>query len=425
MKDRAMNISFIVTSFNIAPYIRQCLESLHDCVDAGDEVLIVDDGSDDETPEMIEAFIAAGGYGPDVPIRPIYLGANTPGGVGIPANIGLAEAQGEAVFFVDGDDWLVEPGFRACRRQFESQRPDILIGNYLEYDEKLKKSRSPADQARWGANGRGNLAEIRMQAIAMIAVPWRKFYRRDFLERHRFRFPEGKFFYEDNPFHWAVCIEAQTIAFCDSVLCQHRINRPGQTMSATGAQLAAFFTHYDTISALLDAANVAPRATERLAAVEWLLGNMAWHLERLNRTAFWDYATIAARSLRRIDAVLWQDAARGRFAGTAVLRAAEQLRKTDPEIVVALWFAERGHVYHEQINRKVDSLARDIRSVKDDLARLMADEFAALRKTAATQSTQLSALLAIREFEAMQSLLRIEGWPGRAEPEPGAPWDGA
>ena len=99
-----MTFSFIVTSWNIEDYISSCLHSLAACLRPGDQLIIVDDGSDDRTCEEIEAcFDMLSSRGAD--ILSVFLGTNTQGGVGIPANIGLAEATGEAIFVVDGDDF--------------------------------------------------------------------------------------------------------------------------------------------------------------------------------------------------------------------------------------------------------------------------------------------------------------------------------
>lgn len=241
-----MRLSFIVTSYDILPYIDRCLNSLAAVVQPGDRVILIDDGSEDGTANRV-AGRAAAGFGPGVSVLPVLFGTNTIGGVGIAANTGLIEALGEpgceGVFFVDGDDWLEPSGFRAARSVFAASEADVLLGNYEEYDEQ-SGSRRQADAGRWRrVPGLGDdLEAARDLALSMIAVPWRKFYRADFLRRHRLRFPEGRFFFEDNPFHWAVCLAAGHIAFHDAVLCYHRVNRPGQTMVSTGAELLSSST---------------------------------------------------------------------------------------------------------------------------------------------------------------------------------------
>jgi glycosyltransferase involved in cell wall biosynthesis len=396
----AMRVDFIVTTFDIAPYLGACLDSLRAVVRPGDAVIVVDDGSTDGTAEAVEAALAGPGWpedgnGPGVRRQAILIGANTPGGVGIPANIGLMHAGGEAVFFVDGDDWLDPAGFRAARAAFEranagGARADILIANYREHDEATGRDRAPADARRWIEVPRATGAAARRRlALSLIAVPWRKFYRRDFLVRHGLRFPEGRFFYEDNPFHWAVCLAAGTIAFADVTVCRHRINRPGQTMAATGVELTAFFDHYDTIRAMIRSGLPPGDAALEGAALDWLLAQMSWHVGRLAPAAWWPYAARAAAALAAPDAAVWAGAM-ARAKGTQVAGIAAALRAGDIAGVVGVWTAERAQ-------RKLEAV--------DDAIRRLAGDVAALRaKADATQGT-VEALARIAEFDALAALL--------------------
>ena len=388
-----MRFSFIVTTCNIESYVTRCLESLRPCLRAGDEVIVIDDASTDATPEAVRAFGAMLPAG--IGWQALYLGSNTPGGVGIPANLALERASGEGVFFVDGDDWLDAPGFIAARDRFEAGRDEILIANYLEFDERGGAFRGPADRSRWGAVPRVGPDPLarRLLALSMIAVPWRKFYRRDLLQRHRIRFPEGDFFYEDNPFHWQVCLNARGIGFHDRVLCYHRVNRPGQTMMAQGVELAAFFTHYRTIRSHLpaDADRSAPALAG--AAMRWIVANMSWHLPRLRPSAMWDYAAIAQPVLQGMDAGLWEAEVAPHYAGKQVGRAAAQLRALPLESVVLLWQAERQAA-------ETEAMRAQLRAALNRLDRLVEGQGRAEAR-AATTAAQISALAALEELRAL------------------------
>lgn len=388
-----MRLSFIVTSFDILPYVDTCLDSLAAVVRPGDRVIVVDDGSTDGTAEQVEARLAAG-FGEGVAGLAVLLGSNTIGGVGIGGNIGLSEALAdpdcEAVFFVDGDDWLEPAGFAAARTAFEHGGADILLGNYGEYDDLGKSFHRPADAARWAAvpNLAPGIEAARDLALAMIAVPWRKFYRADFLRRHGLRFPEGRFFFEDNPFHWAVCLAAERIDFHDTALCQHRVNRPGQTMASTGAELMVFFDHYETISALLPGQDVARAG----AALDWLLNNMAWHVDRLAPSTFWAYAGRAADVLARVPDPVWQGAAQ-RFAATQVGSIAGALRRGDVAGVVGAWFQQAGA---KALHAEMDSLRGEV------LARL--DACATMQDLVEQIDRRLQAQAEIARFAALSTL---------------------
>ena len=388
-----MTLSFIVTTYNIAAYIDQCLDSLLPCLRDGDEVIVVDDGSTDTTDLILERRIAAG-FGPGVATRLVALGTNTIGGVGIPANIGLSFASRDGVFFVDGDDFLEPAGFLACRAAFEASMPDILIANYLEHNDQTGATTRPADLNRWAnvSSVQGDTQAQRQLALSMIAVPWRKFYRRGFLTPD-IRFPEGDFFFEDNPFHWQVCRAATTIAFHDRVLCHHRINRPGQTMASTGVEFIAFFDHFDTITGQLTEAE----AHLRPAALEWLVNNMSWQIGRMHHGAFWAYAARAVQVLEGQREV-WLHI-RDQYAGSAIGGMVEGLVRGQIAGTVAAWMAERSQT----------NMARMETRLSAELGKLAAGEGQGEGQGGATLpmgrlSEQVQSLYLIAEFRALRAL---------------------
>lgn len=164
-----MAISFIVTTYNVAPYLPQCLNSLAEVALDGDQIILVDDGSTDDSAEILSHFAAHPPEGVD--IQRILLGTNTIGGVGIGANIGLAEATRDTVFFVDGDDWIDADGFRRARAQWGAETHDIMFTNYLEFDDTAGRSKPPADQDRWmSLRHSADPVTQRQQALNFIAV---------------------------------------------------------------------------------------------------------------------------------------------------------------------------------------------------------------------------------------------------------------
>lgn len=392
-----MTISFIVTTYNVLPYVDRCLESLAAIGQAGDEVIIVDDGSTDGTAEQVaeagnDLFATTG-----LRFQPILLGTNTMGGVGIGANIGMREARSDTVFFVDGDDWINVEGFQRARACWESRELDILVTNYLEHDERTGAAREPADSQKWHLLDPGlPLRQNRLQALSLIAVPWRKFYRRGLLEEHGLAFPEGDFFFEDNPFHWAVCLAAERIDYLDVTICHHRINRPGQTMVSNGAELAAFFQHFRTIRAFLPADD--PELHTALAL--WILGNMSWHLGRLAKVARLTYLQDAAEALKLIDDAIWNGPVRERLGQTRSWQMGSRLRAGDVWGVMDQWVTDefRGEMerMYKDLCRKLDNLGAAHKGVGDGV-RKQAEAIDSVR-------TRLQGLIAAERFRALKAL---------------------
>jgi glycosyltransferase involved in cell wall biosynthesis len=96
-------VSVVITTFNQAPYVVAALESVFSQTFERYEVIVVDDGSMDDTPRILEPFGS----------RIIYVRqANQ--GVAAARNTGVRYAKGELVAFLDGDD-LWEPAKLACQ----------------------------------------------------------------------------------------------------------------------------------------------------------------------------------------------------------------------------------------------------------------------------------------------------------------------
>ncbi|RPH42560.1 MAG: glycosyltransferase family 2 protein [Burkholderiales bacterium] len=115
-------VSVCVITYNQAPYIRQCLESLvAQQVEGGLEVIVGDDCSTDGTREIVREIAAAH---PDV-VRPILHETNI--GAGVHNYLAVhAAARGRYVAHVDGDDYAL-PGKLARQQAFLDAHPEVTV----------------------------------------------------------------------------------------------------------------------------------------------------------------------------------------------------------------------------------------------------------------------------------------------------------
>ncbi len=274
-------ISVIVTCFNVAEYIEQCLESVVSQTLRDLEIIVVDDGSTDGTSDIIRRYASV-----DSRIKGIFLPENTIGGVASAANAGLDVASGDFVGFVDGDDFVDRRMFEKLVDAALEHRTDLAMCKYLEYLEPTGKTREPAEQGKWVDVRNAGVIELGdtdsvVRVLGFIAVPWRKIYRRKFLEDNSIRFPVVDRFWEDNPFHWFSVISAESVAIVHEPLYFHRVGREGQTMSLEGSQYVKIFRHHETIRDWLTSRG----AFERFhpALFNWAIVQYEWVLNRLGR----------------------------------------------------------------------------------------------------------------------------------------------
>lgn len=290
-------LSIIVTTYNVAPYVGACMENLIKQSLDDIEIIVVDDGSNDETQAIINGFAQADGR-----IKTIFLGKNTIGGVATAANAGMDAAIGEYIGFADGDDLVDISMFYKLYDAAKKYDADVAICNYYVLDETTGSASPPADTRAWNRiSDRLSLdldVDSRQILLPIIAVPWRKIYRRDLLG-NSIRFPVGDYFYEDNPFHWRVILAARRAAIVDERLCWHRVNRVGQTMDAGGARLLRIFDHYDTIKNDLRDQGLEAEYDHVLLA--WVMAQMDWVSKRIPADLRPDLFTILRRIIGRHD----------------------------------------------------------------------------------------------------------------------------
>ena len=134
-------ISVIVPCFNSAAYMDHCIGSL---VNGWDdvEVLVIDDGSTDETPAKADKWQAEH---PNI-VRAIHQPNKGHGGA---VMAGLAAARGEFVYVVDSDDWLDDDAFSVTLSRLrelikQKQTIDLFIVNYV-YEHVLTGTRKVID----------------------------------------------------------------------------------------------------------------------------------------------------------------------------------------------------------------------------------------------------------------------------------------
>jgi len=113
-------ITALIDTYNHESFIAEAIESVlaQDFPAEDAEILVVDDGSTDSTPEIMRKFSSRVRY-----VR------KTNGGQGSAFNRGIAEARGQILAFLDGDDWWAPSKLDAVARAFEAEPAVGLVGH--------------------------------------------------------------------------------------------------------------------------------------------------------------------------------------------------------------------------------------------------------------------------------------------------------
>lgn len=265
-------VSVIMPVFNVAPYLDASILSVLSQSYQNLELIIVNDASTDNGIDIIRMYEAQ-----DSRIVVIDLEFNTLGGAGIPSNIGMDAAQGEFIAFADSDDIIDKFAIEKMVQTALDNDAEVVIADFCNFSDESRLIETAYDKKHWKKLPIGSSfrPEEYTEVFQLSAVPWRKLYKREFLNLHSIRYPEGDYFYEDNPLHWFVLSQAKSIVLLDYVVAFHRMGREGQTMGADNYKLSALYCHINTIKKYFDKTSVSEVLWNELliksASYDWIL----------------------------------------------------------------------------------------------------------------------------------------------------------
>ena len=208
-----MKISVIVPVYNVEKYIGKCLDSLVNQTLEDIEIIIVNDGSPDNSQKIINKYVKK--YPQKVKS---FIKEN--GGQGSARNYGLKHAKGEYVAYVDSDDWVELDMFEKMYNLAKKDKSDIVIcGNkVVSMDNKIIKVESATTF---------NHTDLNI-IFGKMAV-WNKIYNRKVLINARVSF-RNKVWYEDIDFTMKMLLNDHKISFINEPLYNYLL-RPGSTMN--------------------------------------------------------------------------------------------------------------------------------------------------------------------------------------------------
>lgn len=199
-----MKISFVIPAYNVRNYIARCLDSILLQPFSDFEIIIIDDGSTDDTFAIIELYVKKSSL-----IRVFY---QTNSGQGAARNFGLSQAQGDYVWFIDSDDWLVESVLPRIVQILNKFKPDVMVVNF-EYTFE-NKSIVTTNQLPRHLVGKVINPKLESEDFSVVSCwstpPWRFISRRQHLIEADIRFAVGVF-YEDHPFAIKLMLTANNV----------------------------------------------------------------------------------------------------------------------------------------------------------------------------------------------------------------------
>ncbi len=191
-----IKLSVIVPCFNCEKYISKALDSLVNQTLDGMEIIVINDGSTDNSREVIEVY--KNKY-PDL-IR-VYHQDNK--GIAAVRNLGLSLVKGKYFGFLDSDDYTTKDMFEKLYRKAEEEDADMAVSDFIwVYDgkERLEKE--------------GPYLPGKEMMVKLFATLWNKIYRTSLIKELNLKFPDGNR-YEDACFLYCLTPHLNKVVFVD------------------------------------------------------------------------------------------------------------------------------------------------------------------------------------------------------------------
>ena len=263
-------VSVIIPVYNIERHLRQCLDSVAGQTLKDLEIICVDDGSTDKSPEILADYAAKDGR--------FQIITQPNAGPGTARNTGMARATGEYLIFLDSDDWF-EPDFlERMVAKAKGTGADVTICRAVEFDTHSGKELPSEWMLRTKLLPKKPCFSPQEVSANLFYFtwgwPWDKLYRTEYLRQGGFSYPALPNS-EDLSFVFLSLAGAKSLAVEDTVLVHHRVNRGTSVSNSRSAHPEAPYQAIRELEKGLRERGLYP-IFER-SFLDWALGFLIWN----------------------------------------------------------------------------------------------------------------------------------------------------
>ena len=202
-------LSFVLPVYKVEKYLHQCLESILSQTTEECEVVLVDDGSPDNSGRICDEFAAK--Y-PNVKVTHIPNGGNSAA-----RNLGVDLAVGKYICFVDSDDYIDSNSVKQILTWIDTQEADVCFLQATKVFPDGTQVPLGEGMTREGLQGKSREEALRFMASCpkYPGGPWAKLLRREFLLENNIRFPGDRRLCEDLFYTLDIYLAAETFDALD------------------------------------------------------------------------------------------------------------------------------------------------------------------------------------------------------------------
>lgn len=205
-----IKISVIIPIYNCQKYLPECLQSLSNQSISDFETILVDDGSSDSSLEICETYSLNNDK-----VKVIHTDNN---GVSIARNIGLKNAKGELVVFIDADDVLEYNYLEILSQTIENNDVDLVCCGYKIFP---SDTDSVIEDKILCMNASEFVTEV-LNNIEIGGYLWNKIFKKALIDEMQLVFPESISIWEDKYFVLKYLIFCKKVRIVDQILYNYR-----------------------------------------------------------------------------------------------------------------------------------------------------------------------------------------------------------
>ena len=219
-------LSIIIPLFNVEKFVCRVAESIRSQVFDGLEVILVDDGSSDNSLEAAKAQLTG------VDVKSIKQENTGPGGA---RNTGINEAAGEYLYFIDADDFLLPNALSNILKELEAHSPDVLLTRYVGW----MPQKGFLPEKSYNFNPPATRKERTEYILGALPEPawnvWRYVCRRSLVLDNKLFF-KPSVYAQDVPWVLSLLESADTLAFLQEPIYAYYYRRPNSIVNTLGVK---------------------------------------------------------------------------------------------------------------------------------------------------------------------------------------------
>lgn len=182
-----IKFSVVVPVYNVANYLKYCIESIINQTYKNLEIILVDDGSTDKSSEICDFFKEK-----DNRIKVIN---KKNGGASSARNVGIENSTGDYLIFIDGDDyWDDNTALDQVYKNLIKSKVDVLMFGFKKYYESnkvIEKSKYIFDIDMIDINSKKNTINYLVKNNLLISSPCNKVIKINLFDENNLKFKEG------------------------------------------------------------------------------------------------------------------------------------------------------------------------------------------------------------------------------------------